>query len=306
MSDQRRVVVIGSGPAGAMAAARARPPRACRRPCSKSGTRPPAGFLVRAAGRNLFRRATRSAPSDRRVRRRRRPGHRVDLQPGASAGCRTSGPAPCPASPRRTSPRASGCTSATAGRSTTTTSRPSTPRPSGCSTSPAGASDVPALPAGRVALTRDRCPPTGERVAASRPSARPGPHRRCRWPTGRRGCSPAGAPPSTASRSILRPLLGDPLLRAAHRRARPAARVVGRAAARSRRCVYLDRATGRAARLDGGRRRRGLRRAALDQAAVRLGLPRLPRRHRQHRRPARPVPPRPPEGVVELRRPTGR
>jgi choline dehydrogenase-like flavoprotein len=54
MSDRRRVVVIGSGPAGAMAAhelVRNGIPTTML----ESGTKPPSGLLVRAAGRNVFR-----------------------------------------------------------------------------------------------------------------------------------------------------------------------------------------------------------------------------------------------------------
>jgi choline dehydrogenase-like flavoprotein len=62
MSDRRRVVVIGSGPAGAMAA-RELVRRGLPTTMLESGTKPPSGLLVRAAGRNLFRRGDPVAPS---------------------------------------------------------------------------------------------------------------------------------------------------------------------------------------------------------------------------------------------------
>jgi choline dehydrogenase-like flavoprotein len=62
MSDQRRVVVIGSGPAGAMAAhelVRLGVPTTML----ESGTKPPRGLLVRVAGRNVLRRGDPVGPS---------------------------------------------------------------------------------------------------------------------------------------------------------------------------------------------------------------------------------------------------
>ena len=305
MSDQRRVVVIGSGPAGAMAARRARPAAGCRSTMLESGTSRPAGLLVRAGG---------PQPVPPRRRRSASPPRRSSpaaIPPPcgcfnlAPAGCRTSGPARCPASHRPTSPRASGSTSGTAGRSTTTTSRRSTPTPSGCSTSRRRADDVPALPAGCAgppptppADWRASRPNGAERTARASPCCplADGPP----WLVARRGtafnsytqhraaaarrrrtssCAPAPTPCGSSGRARAAPGRGGRLPRSGH---------AARAPARGR------------------RRRRGVRRAALDQAALRLGLPRLPGGHRQHRGPARAVPPRPPEGVVELRRPTSR
>ncbi len=62
MSDQRRVVVIGSGPSGAMAAhelVRLGVPTTML----ESGAKPPAGLLVRVAGRNVLRRGDPVGPS---------------------------------------------------------------------------------------------------------------------------------------------------------------------------------------------------------------------------------------------------
>jgi choline dehydrogenase-like flavoprotein len=55
MSDERRVAVIGSGPAGAMAA-RELVRSGIPTTMLESGTKRPSGLLVRAAGRNLYRR----------------------------------------------------------------------------------------------------------------------------------------------------------------------------------------------------------------------------------------------------------
>jgi choline dehydrogenase-like flavoprotein len=64
MSDDRRVIVVGSGPAGAMAALRL---VAAGIPVTmlESGERQPPGLLIRAMGRNVFRRHPALSESDR-------------------------------------------------------------------------------------------------------------------------------------------------------------------------------------------------------------------------------------------------
>jgi choline dehydrogenase-like flavoprotein len=62
MSDGRRVVVIGSGPSGAMAA-RELVRNGIPTTMLESGTKPPSGLLVRAAGRNVYRRGDPVEPS---------------------------------------------------------------------------------------------------------------------------------------------------------------------------------------------------------------------------------------------------
>ena len=63
MPDGRRAVVIGSGPAGAMAAHEL-VRRGIPTVMLESGTRPPRGALVRVAGRNVFRLDDQIVPSD--------------------------------------------------------------------------------------------------------------------------------------------------------------------------------------------------------------------------------------------------
>ena len=270
IDERDRVVVIGSGPSGAMAAQRARRRRRRRH---------------RAGGRHHDRRtASSSAPPATRLVRRRAPGGcRTDRhvtaddpatewysQPRTWVGCRTTGRRPCHASRRRTSP--------TARRSTSGSVWPITlRRPGAVLRGRRGAPDD-----HRPSTVHRRCsPPVGRGTASELPADWRG-HGRRRHAGRRSPCRAAGRGPAVDGRAARlgvqqlprassRPLASAAPFELRSRRLRHAgcsSTPTGPATG----VEYRDAATGRAAHGPRPGRRRRRRHDRLDAAAAALAL----------------------------------
>ncbi len=250
MPDERQVVVIGSGPAGAAAARElvAQGHRGSR--CWSPALEFHNGMLLRLGGQNLFRRTAVPAGGGRPLRYRatRAPLCYAKLAPGGLVqqldrrACRASRP--------RISPKASGCTSATAGRSPTTELAPYYEKverymdisadPPRCAAAARRVRGLPKPPSGM----------TGTEVERAGRAPRPGLHHLSAggWPAQHAGAAWHGL--QQLFSGVVRPLLRKPdfrLLTGAHALQ---LRVVRRRRRKVDGVLYFNRRTGATERID--------------------------------------------------------